>query len=76
MTFKLIKEFRDKYVLMGTVEDVKKHIMKLFWKSGITYLTVRQLLDDIEVKFEANAEEIDTFKTLLKKVKKSVVSQL
>ena len=76
MMFKLINEFHGKYVLLGTVEDVKKHVMKLFWKSGITYLTVRQLLDDIEVRFEANSEKINTFKTLLNKVKKSTVSQL
>jgi len=41
MMFKLINEFHNKYVLLGTVEDVKKHIMKLFWKSGIQTTTSR-----------------------------------
>ena len=61
----------NKYCLSGNSKYIKENILKLFKKSNISELRVyeMQLLEEIEVTFEANLDQIDKLKKLLKKVK-------
>tara|TARA_Y100000310_G_C20340936_1_gene649760 strand:- start:171 stop:410 length:240 start_codon:yes stop_codon:yes gene_type:complete len=61
----------DRYCLSGNSKYIKENILKLFKKSNISKLKVyeMQLLEEIEVTFEANSDQIDKLKKLLKKLK-------
>jgi len=59
----------DRYRLSGNSKYVKENILKLFKKSNISTLEVyeRKFLEEIDVTFEANSEQIGKLKKLLDK---------
>jgi|3_EtaG_2_1085321.scaffolds.fasta_scaffold103553_1 hypothetical protein len=61
----------NSYCLEGDSKYVKEKILKLFSKSNITQLRVHEpeLLEEIEVHFRADSDQIEKFERLLKKLK-------
>ena len=71
MEYKLENLEGSKYSLSGDAKYIKENILKLFNKSDIIGLTVHEIeiIEHIEIAFDANLDQLTKFKKLLKKLK-------
>ena len=62
---------KNKYCLSGDSKYIKKNILKLFSKSNILGLVAHEIeiIEHIELAFDANLDQMTKFKKLLKKLK-------